>query len=117
MKAILYRNIVILVYVLLLPLVGMGQTYNVSTLAGGTWLDGPALEAKFFQTLGTAVDAAGNVYVADAGNHRIRKIIEDFADYLKNKEEILNELDKLSTMLSEYEILFYSFFYKQSQSN
>ncbi len=57
-----------------LPLFGLGQEVNVTTYAGGTFHDSPALEAKFFQTLGTAVDAAGNVYVADAGNHRIRKI-------------------------------------------
>lgn len=74
MKTTVYRNIVILVYVFLLPLLGMGQTYNVSTLAGGTWLDGPALESKFYSPSGTAVDRAGNIYVADRDNNRIRKI-------------------------------------------
>ena len=35
---------------------------------------GPASEAHLDQPHGLAVDAAGNVYVADWGNHRVRKI-------------------------------------------
>ena len=35
---------------------------------------GPATEAMFLQIRGLAADAAGNVYVADTGNHRVRKI-------------------------------------------
>ena len=59
---------------ILLPSLGIAQTYEVTTLAGGTFHDGPALEAKFFNPNETAVDATGNVYVADQENHRIRKI-------------------------------------------
>jgi sugar lactone lactonase YvrE len=49
----------------------------VTTLAGtGTngYLDGPGTTAEFSVPSGVAVDAAGNVYVADAGNQRIRMI-------------------------------------------
>ncbi|MGH8974603.1 MAG: NHL repeat-containing protein, partial [Acidimicrobiia bacterium] len=35
---------------------------------------GPALQAAFNQPHGVAVDAAGNVYIADSGNHRIRRV-------------------------------------------
>ena len=49
----------------------------VSTLAGnGTagYTDGAAAQAQFDGPIGIAVDASGNVYVADTYNDRIRKI-------------------------------------------
>jgi hypothetical protein len=50
----------------------------VSTLAGRAgkagWADGPAADALFHSPMGVAVDGAGNVYVADMGNHLLRKI-------------------------------------------
>lgn len=39
--------------------------------------DGPGHAARFDRPTGLAVDAQGNVYVADTGNHRIRKIAPD----------------------------------------
>ena len=50
----------------------------VTTLAGAAGLfgsaDGTGSAARFSQPSGVAVDAAGNVYVADTGNNTIRKI-------------------------------------------
>lgn len=53
---------------------------QVSTVAGdGTadYLDGPAAQARFNGPIGVAVDARGNVYVADTYNDRIRMISPD----------------------------------------
>jgi len=50
---------------------------NVSTVAGSGvagFADGPGAAAQFSAPEGVAVDAAGNVYVADTGNDRIREI-------------------------------------------
>ena len=49
---------------------------NVTTLAGSSWAfaDGQGTAAKFKTPYGVAVDKNANVYVADCGNNRIRKI-------------------------------------------
>jgi sugar lactone lactonase YvrE len=52
----------------------------VTTLAGVApsrtkgYVDGTGVTARFRDPADTAVDAAGNVYVADTGNHAIRKV-------------------------------------------
>ncbi|RZT39215.1 NHL repeat-containing protein [Cupriavidus agavae] len=50
---------------------------QVSTLAGSGimgYLDATGTAARFSQPAGMAVDALGNVFVADNANHRVRKI-------------------------------------------
>jgi sugar lactone lactonase YvrE len=50
----------------------------VTTLAGNAkaigWHDGTGSDASFTAPSGLALDNAGNVYVADTGNHAIRKV-------------------------------------------
>jgi len=54
---------------------------EVSTVAGsaegfgkGAYVDGKGSEARFEHPYGIAIDAAGNLYVAEGRNHRIRKV-------------------------------------------
>ena len=49
----------------------------VSTLAGSSnqgWIDGAGAAAAFRNPSGVAVDAIGNVLVADRDNHRVRRV-------------------------------------------
>lgn len=55
-----------------------GPNGETATLAGGSaepgYRDGPAAQARFSSPCGVAVAPDGTVYVADTGNHRIRRI-------------------------------------------
>jgi streptogramin lyase len=53
---------------------GGAMTAQVSTLAGNNAIDGVGTAASFYNPIGVATDALGNVYVADSYNHKIRKI-------------------------------------------
>lgn len=56
------------------------QTGIIATVAGnrtfGTFAgdNGPAIEASFDGVGGLAIDAAGNLFIADTGNHRVRAV-------------------------------------------
>ncbi|MCS7074730.1 MAG: hypothetical protein NZ108_09710, partial [Bacteroidia bacterium] len=53
------------------------QQWLVGTLCGNGiagYKDGPGTLARFYNPNGICVDKAGNVYVSDMSNHRIRKI-------------------------------------------
>ncbi|MBC7388717.1 MAG: SMP-30/gluconolactonase/LRE family protein [Opitutaceae bacterium] len=55
----------------------ISSTGDVSTIAGSGGqgsIDGQGMAANFYYLKGVAVDAAGNIYVGDAGNNKIRKI-------------------------------------------
>ena len=50
---------------------GNGTYYGTSGFSGD---DGPAISAQLNRPYGVAVDSAGDLYIADTGNHRIRKV-------------------------------------------
>ncbi|MGD0778299.1 MAG: hypothetical protein ABSC05_36415 [Candidatus Solibacter sp.] len=50
--------------------------YHIETVAGSSLIGdgGPATAAQFSDIQGIAVDRLGNLYIADTGNHRVRKV-------------------------------------------
>jgi len=77
----------------------------VSTVAGGGDLekdglavkggyrDGPVASARFRHPAGVAVDAAGAMYVADAGNHCIRKIASGSVSTFAGSPDVAGKAD------------------------
>ena len=51
-------------------------SYTIETIAGGDRVgdNGPAVAAQLSEAQGIAVDRAGNLYIADTDNHRVRKV-------------------------------------------
>lgn len=69
-----YTNVI---SALLLAQLSVAQTaYTVSTIAGANSLGdgGRATSASFVSIEGVAADSLGNVYISDAGDHRIRRV-------------------------------------------
>ena len=60
------------------PFWAIAQTgsYQIATIAGSNWVgdNGAATSALLFQAEGIAVDLSGNIYLSDAGDHRVRKV-------------------------------------------
>ncbi len=56
---------------------GIITRFAGSGTAGFSGDAGPAVAAQFSAPGGLTVDAAGNVYIADQGNHRVRKVAAD----------------------------------------
>ncbi len=53
--------------------------YTIATVAGSSFVGdgGPATSAALSDAEGVAVDSAGNVYIADSNDHRVRKVGTD----------------------------------------
>jgi uncharacterized protein (TIGR03437 family) len=55
------------------------SVYSIDTVAGSSWVGdgGPGASAIVLQAEGLAADGAGNLYIADAGDQRVRKVTPD----------------------------------------
>ncbi len=53
-----------------------GQVYTINTVAGSDWVgdQGPGTSAILLQAEGIAADSTGNLYIADALDHRVRQV-------------------------------------------
>jgi uncharacterized protein (TIGR03437 family) len=60
----------------LFTIAAAGQSYTIQTIAGSNSAGdgGPATAALLVQAEGVAIDNLGNVYIADAGDNRVRRI-------------------------------------------
>jgi sugar lactone lactonase YvrE len=72
-----FKYNLLLGFALLIPILSLGQTYTVTTLAGSGEEgsnNGVGANATFHEPYGVVVDSRRNVYVTDSYNHLIRKI-------------------------------------------
>ncbi|MGL2967530.1 putative Ig domain-containing protein [Flavobacterium sp. XGLA_31] len=78
---------------------------DVTTLAGSGGQgasDGAGAVATFYEPVGIALDAAGNVFVADRGNHKIRKITPDGQVTTFAGSGSIGAADNIGTLASFY---------------
>jgi hypothetical protein len=75
-------------------MITFGGIYNTAAFSGD---GGPALNATFYYPSGIARDSAGNTYVADQYNHRIRQITP-FAGYGLSAANVLFEIQPAGTV-------------------
>lgn len=54
-----------------------GAVTKFAGMNGQGYVNGDAMSAKFFRPLGITIDKHGHMFVAELGNNRIRKIMED----------------------------------------
>ena len=69
-------RIALVIPLLALALNGQSPGYLISTVAGSGWIGdgGPATQAILRQPGGVAADANGNIYIAETGGNRVRKM-------------------------------------------
>ena len=69
-------RLALVIPVLALALNGQTPGYVISTVAGSGWIgdSGPATQAILRQPGGVAADSSGNIYIAETGGHRVRKM-------------------------------------------
>ena len=69
-------RIALAISVLALALNGQTPGYVISTVAGSGWIGdgGPATQAILRQPGGVAADGSSNIYIAETGGHRVRKM-------------------------------------------
>jgi uncharacterized protein (TIGR03437 family) len=63
---------IISIFLSLIP--GFAASYSISTIAGSDWVgeNVPATSSILLQAEGIAADNFGNIYISDAGSHRVR---------------------------------------------
>ena len=77
MRCLCAAFVCLLLSVAVVPSVAQGGPGTITTFAGGVGDGGPAAQASLNRPSGVAVDAKGNVYIADWFNHLIRRVGPD----------------------------------------